>query len=615
MMQLEMKTEKKSTHSILIHGLIVSAVTIVSFLALFIAFILYVRFFFAGKAYPGVTTAGINVSGLSQPEIELKLGQELDYPFSGDLTLTFQNKAWHFAPAELGTIIDAPSMAQQAIAAGRSTNIITAVQEQLQIWYEGRDIPAIIIFDQRAGAQTLQSVAADVNRPVLEAALQIEGLLVHSEPGQSGYFLDTAAILAALEDPIHTLSNTTLPLVMIEIEPQVMDAGQTAEIAQQILTAPLALTVDDSTPISVPAEDVAGMLYFEIDSESTPAAYRLRLDATQLATRLIEAAPQLDQIAENARFIFNDDTYELDLMLPATIGRRLDVAGSLDTAEEALNAGQNSAQIAFIYEEPAVSDTATAIDLGITELVSMRSTYFGGSNAARIQNITTASSAFHGMLIAPGEVLSMADVLGEITLDNGYAEALIILGDETIEGVGGGVCQVSTTLFRTAFFGGYTIVERHPHAYRVGYYEQGPNSPGPGLDASVYVPIVDLKFLNDREDWLLMETYIYGSQLLWKFYSAADGRSVEISAPNITDRIDPEEPVYRENDELSKGKIKQVEWEAEGMYVEVYRTVTRDGTLIIEDIIKTRYQPWQAVYEFGPGTELPEDAKVVDTDD
>jgi vancomycin resistance protein YoaR len=102
----------------------------------------------------------------------------------------------------------------------------------------------------------------------------------------------------------------------------------------------------------------------------------------------------------------------------------------------------------------------------------------------------------------------MAEILGDVSLDNGYAEALIILGDRTIEGVGGGVCQVSTTLFRTAFLGGFPIVERHPHAYRVGYYEQ--NSSGhinpnfAGLDATVFVPIVDLKFINDTPNWLLM---------------------------------------------------------------------------------------------------------------
>ena len=110
----------------------------------------------------------------------------------------------------------------------------------------------------------------------------------------------------------------------------------------------------------------------------------------------------------------------------------------------------------------------------------------------------------------------MASAIGDITLDNGFAEALIIIGGQTIKGVGGGVCQVSTTLFRTAFFAGFPIVERYAHAYRVGYYEQrsnGSHDPSlAGLDATVYVPLVDFKFQNDTPYWLLMETYVNGYQ-------------------------------------------------------------------------------------------------------
>jgi len=227
----------------------------------------------------------------------------------------------------------------------------------------------------------------------------------------------------------------------------------------------------------------------------------------------------------------------------------------------------------------------------------------------RDRNIKTASSVFHGLLVPPGETLSMADVLGDISLDNGYAEALIIFGDSTIKGVGGGVCQVSTTLFRAVFFGGYEIVERHPHAYRVGYYEGGPGSPGPGLDATVFVPMVDFKFRNDTPDWLLMETYIYGNQLLWKFYSTSDGRTVQWSS-HESGKVEAPKPLYKENPDLDKNEFKKIDYEADGLDVIVYRTVTRDGETIHKDTIKTHYLPWRAIYEFGPGSDLPDDIEV-----
>ena len=119
-----------------------------------------------------------------------------------------------------------------------------------------------------------------------------------------------------------------------------------------------------------------------------------------------------------------------------------------------------------------MTDQSTGEELGITELVKAETSYFYGSSASRVQNIQTAASKFHGLMVAPGETFSMATALGDITLDNGYAEAMIIIGGQTIKGVGGGVCQVSTTLFRTAFFSGFPIVERYADAYRVYYYEK-----------------------------------------------------------------------------------------------------------------------------------------------
>jgi len=207
----------------------------------------------------------------------------------------------------------------------------------------------------------------------------------------------------------------------------------------------------------------------------------------------------------------------------------------------------------------------------------------------------------------------MANALGNISLENGYAEAPIIYGGQTIQGVGGGVCQVSTTLFRTAFFAGFPIVERHAHSYRVGYYEQerdgSRNSNLAGLDATVYVPIVDMKFINDTDHWLLMETYMgdYFS-LTWKFYSTKDGRTVDWNTTGPTNVIPAPDDLWRENPDLAKGEIKKVDYSADGADVSVTRTVYKGDTVYFSDSFFTRFQPWQAIYEYGPGTEIPESA-------
>jgi vancomycin resistance protein YoaR len=169
---------------------------------------------------------------------------------------------------------------------------------------------------------------------------------------------------------------------------------------------------------------------------------------------------------------------------------------------------------------------------------------------------------------------------------------------------------VSTTLFRTVFFAGLPVVERYPHAYRVLYYEQTAvvgqyNQKLAGLDATVYVPLVDFKFTNDTDDWLLMETYVYGPyrQLVWKFYGTSDGRTVDWSTTGLTNVKDPPDPIYEENPDLAKGEIKQVDWAVKGATVTITRNVYRDGTRLWQDTFRTKYQPWAAVCQYGPGTE------------
>ena len=185
---------------------------------------------------------------------------------------------------------------------------------------------------------------------------------------------------------------------------------------------------------------------------------------------------------------------------------------------------------------------------------------------------------------------------------------MIIAGGKTIKGVGGGVCQVSTTLFRAAFFTGFPIVERWPHAYRVGYYEYNPNgqrSPQyAGLDATVFVPEVDFKFKNDTRTWLLMETYVnptYGT-LIWKFYGTKDGRTVEWDTTGPTNVVAHPKDLYREVASMPAGEVKQVDYAADGSDVSVHRIVRRDGAVLSDSTISTHYEPWQAVFEYGPGT-------------
>ncbi len=576
------------------------------------AFALGARLVCLGRALPGVSAAGIGVAGRSQAEIESMLAQALTYPESGLLVFQDGDRLWAARPAEIGVRIDVSAMAHQALSVGRRGSLLERLEEQVQAWTQGIEIPPVVLFDQRLGEAYLERLAAHIDQPTVEAEILLRGVEVEVRQGQIGRRLDIDATLEALIPVISRLYDARVPLVIEETPPLVLDAGQQADLARQMLSQPLVLTAEGAGPWSIEPERLATMLRFEVVEGEAGSAYRLGVDAEQMEQFLEPLAPILAREPENARFIFNDDTRQLDLLRPAVIGRRLDIPATIQAITDGLNAGQHEIAMAFQTTAPAVGDQATAEDLGIRENVVAVSTYFAGSSPARIHNIATAAAAFHGLLVAPGETLSMAEVLGDISLDTGYQEALIIYGSRTINGVGGGVCQVSTTLFRAAFFGGYQIDERHPHAYRVGYYEQRCNlgATCAGLDATVFAPLVDFRFTNDTPYWLLLETYVYGTQLLWKFYSTSDGRTVEWTTTGLRNVVEAPEPLYRENPDLARGEIKQVDYEADGAEVTVTRTVRRGGEVIHQNTFYTRYLPWRAIFEYGPGTDLPPGAKT-----
>ncbi len=574
----------------------------------------------AGTIYPGVRIAGVEVGGLTQSQAAARVTSQVNFPQTGRILLRDGNTTWAVTPAELGLFLDPETSVQRAFQTGRAGSPIRRVREELETWYYGADLSPAFLLDQRIAYRYLASVASQVDRPTVEASLSLQGAEVVALPGETGRRVDIEATLAKLSQQLLSMQDGVIELVVVETPPQVLDASQQADVARAILSQPLTLSLPAGQPDQkqwvIDQQTLAGMLSIERGA----AGYRVSLNNSLMRTYLGNLAPNVDIYPQNARFIFNDKTRKLDVLEKSIIGRSLDVEATLKVVQEQVAAGYHSVPLVFTEVKPAVEDTATAESLGITELVHAESSYFYGSSAARVQNIQAAAARFHGLLVPPGAVFSMASALGDISLDNGYAEAMIILGGKTIKGVGGGVCQVSTTLFRAAFFAGFPVIERTPHAYRVSYYERvagGAINPNfAGLDATVFVPLVDFKFRNDSDHWLLMETYVNpsASSITWKFYSTGDGRTVDWHTTGTVNVVPAKEPEYVENPELPQGEIKQVDWAVEGADVSVSRTVYRNGAVYFEDTFNTHYEPWADVFEYGPGTELPNRDKPQDAD-
>jgi len=574
---------------------------------------------YAGRIFPGVSVAGVDVSGLSPNDAALKLSQTLSYPITGKVLFRQADQTWLASPAELGMVFDPSASALSAYHLGRKGGLFGALAGQLRARSSGGDVSPVIIFDQRVAYSYLQNIATKVDQPVVEATLRLEGTNVVAQPGQVGRLLNLDATLIYLAAQLQSFRDGEVPLVIQEAAPSIMDVSAQADAARKILSQPLVLTLPnyregDPGPWIYDVPVVANMIAVSRIDNGGQTEVRVGLDPSALRAILNDLKPFVDRNPVNAKFIFNDATFQLDLMASSQIGRVMDVEASVTAINDALVRGEHTVLLSVAEQQPAVADTATAAELGITQLVGQQTSYFYGSSEARIQNIVAAAERYRGVLVAPGETFSMGSQLGDVSLENGFAEALIIYGGRTIKGVGGGVCQVSTTLFRTVFFAGYPVVQRIPHAYRVSYYEMtssgSVDSSLAGLDATVYFPLVDFQFVNDTPYWLLMETYVdVGSRTLtWKLYSTSDGRTVTWETTGPMNVVPAPDPLFEENPELKKNEINQVDWSANGADVSVTRTVLRGGAVYFTDSFKTHYEAWRAVCEYGPGTEEPDKA-------
>jgi len=256
--------------------------------------------------------------------------------------------------------------------------------------------------------------------------------------------------------------------------------------------------------------------------------------------------------------------------------------------------GALTIEVPVVTSQPKIA-TGDVNNLGIKELIGRGVSRFRGSIPNRVHNISLASSRYKGVLIAPGETLSFNKILGDVSGLTGFKQAYVIMEGRTVLGDGGGVCQVSSTLFRAALNAGLPIAERTAHAYRVGYYEQ---DSAPGFDATVYVPSPDLKINNDTPGHILVQTSVdtKTSTLVFEIYGTNDGRVASVTKPVVSAQVAPPEDLYVDDPTLPAGTVKQIDYKAWGAKVSFNYLVTRNGEEIYKRTFISNYRPWQAVY-------------------
>jgi len=576
-------------------------------LALLLGSVLMFERYHAERIYPGVWVRGVDVGGM-RPEMAasaLAGGLGLNAPL---VTLHGPDRSWDVRPADLGLQLDALATLAPAYALGREYPWTGNLLAHLELLLFGLDLPPVAVYDERVARLYLETLAEQIDFSPTDASLSLDGVTPVVNPARPGRRLDVDATLTALTPAAIRLAPAEVALVVREIPPPIAEAEPARAEAELLLEGPLTLLIADPLegdpgPWVLPPEQLVTMLVVQAEGGALHAA----LDENALRAYLEELAPPLAIEPVNARFHFDEETGRLEPISASSEGRALDVEASVARIARELAAGNRFVPLSLPAIPPCCPDTATAEELGIVALVAEGESYFIGSSSARDHNIRLAATKFNGIVVEPGETFSFNHHLGTVTAEEGYDESYITAGEQLAIGIGGGICQVSTTAFRAAFWGGYPITERWYHGQRVGYYEL--RGGGVGMDATVYSPNVDLKFVNDRAYPLLIETEVEEAthRLIFRFYSTDDGRRVESEGPVISDETKPGPPIYQLHQELAPGTVIKWQSAVDGLTATIVRRVyDAAGNLLYNDVIVSKYAPRRAAYHYGPGYEPPE---------
>ncbi len=584
----------------------------------------YQHFHYQNRAFPGVRLQGVDVSGMSPEEVFFVAQSQSQYFQSPQIKLRAGEQQFTYRPADFGVGLDPAETTKAALSVGRTGDLQAQIKQRFEAWWRGIDVSPVVRLDNAAAQHVIKQVARQTERQPQDAQIMLDGGALKETAAQTGLQLDQNGALKLVNSAILQAKPAMITLPYATLNPRVPTASAAADEVKRIVSGDLIVKVPkwDAQGNPQPALEAFRILQkdmpdFVVIEEAAGAdgapQIQVRLKREKMRGLIEPLASAVAQTPVNAKFTYNFNAGKLVNVAASKDGRALNMEATLNAMEAAARTtDQREVTLAVDVTPAPVPAAATAQDLGITQLITQATTYFKGSSAARIANVKVAAAKFNGVIIPPGGVFSFNEYLGDVSEKEGFEIGLIIVGNRTVKGVGGGVCQVSTTVYQAALRAGFPMLERYPHGYRVKYYENGM---GAGYDAAVFSPSADFKFKNDTQSHLLIETVYDPAKvtLTFKFYGTPDGREVNIS-PSVIENTVPHGPDVYEKDtdnEVPAGKAKQVDYAVDGATISFTRQVTRNGETLIDERVVSRYVPWQNVFRFGEGFVPPEGATVV----
>ncbi|MDO8963793.1 MAG: VanW family protein [Coriobacteriia bacterium] len=566
--------------------------------------------FWNGRIYAGVRIGAVPVGSMSLIQAEATVDRESVKRLSRPVTATHGAKVWTMAAGDVGAKIDSSGSVERAMAVGRTGSVWRRVSERFAGMFGGIDIAAKVDGDPAKIESVLDGIAEVVNAPSKSATVAIESGVASLVKAEIGIAVNRArtraALLAAFLSDGHDVRVAVGPAPVAVSD---ADAAQALEDAKKLVAGPATVEYKGTT-FNVARQDVARWVAFRADpapgssatASGTSDAIERRIlvayyEPARIGVSIIPFVGGIGRPARDAQFVAASGRVTIK---PSQSGIGPDLAAlSHDLGAAALAGTRRTAVMRLGVRQPKLT-TEQARAMGITDRISTYTTTFAPGNKPRVNNIKLLSATLDNKLIPPGGTFSFNKSAGERTAGKGYQEAPAIVNGKLVPQLGGGVCQVGTTIFNTVFFSGLPILERRNHSFFISHYPKG-------RDCTVSWGGPDFKFKNDTANWILIRTDCTSGSLTVALYGTDPGYDVEYTTSDFTD-IRPYPVQEIKDPTLMKGARLTEDGGVEGGKVTVVRTVYKAGQVVRTDTFVSHYKPKEEVVRVGtkaaskPGT-------------
>ena len=565
--------------------------------------------YYSNKILPKVFIASVDVSGVTREEAASKLRERYNLFFQTGIQIIVNNNKEVIDPKNIDLALPADTLTEIVWAFGREGSWLDQLKARISAPFSMHVVSSDVEVNIEKLRGEIDILLSLYDNPRKDIRYNINGVsvgfLYDTEPGEVFNRAEVERVIlshiASLDaTPVEVFAEIDLP----KVNPVFLDESR--DLAQQLISSPLTLAYRDRR-FSISREKIASWISSRYEKDRLLPEINHKF----VSEYVIGLAEEIDTPSKNSIITVLDGRV-VEFTAPQK-GRALSQDETVKLITDALYTRNSGSEIVRELSLPVLikkpQSEGPVADLGIVELIGRATTPFTGSPKNRILNIKNGVKFLTGVLIPPGEEFSTVESLGSIDNTSGYLPELVIKGDETVPEFGGGLCQVSTTLFRSVLNAGLPVIERRNHSYRVPYYEydgEG-NFIGSGLDATIYSENPDFKFKNDTSAHILIQGFIEGDKVTFELYGAGDGRKSFIDGPHTIEETPPGEPIYIETADLAKGETKKIDTaHPGGVAVATYKVEYTDGRIATQEF-KSYYRRWSDKYLVG--TYEPEGVK------